>query len=142
MKEAGLVATPELRSPQSGGRRRWVTSILTVWGFWAAPTPLRASAAALEVLADLKQRSTSEHIPPFAFAVVYAGLGETERGLKSLQGGSPRFGQPESTSTPASRTQADARTGVDRIVVPGITLNLPAIPRKVTRNERSLTDQW
>jgi TolB-like protein/Tfp pilus assembly protein PilF len=45
------------------------------------------SAAALDVLADLTRRSKSEYIPAFAFAVIYASLGETEQGLKSLQRG-------------------------------------------------------
>jgi hypothetical protein len=44
-------------------------------------------AAALEVLADLKNRSKNEYIPPFAFAVIHAGLGEKEQGLKWLQRG-------------------------------------------------------
>jgi tetratricopeptide (TPR) repeat protein len=43
--------------------------------------------AGRQVLADLTKRSKNEYIPPFAFAVVYAGLGEKEEGLKSLQRG-------------------------------------------------------
>ena len=44
-------------------------------------------AAALDVLADLTKRSKNEYIPAFAFAVIYASLGDTEQGLKSLQRG-------------------------------------------------------
>ena len=44
-------------------------------------------AAALEALADLRKRAEKEYIPPFAFAVVYAGLGEKDRGLEWLERG-------------------------------------------------------
>ncbi|MDQ3222402.1 MAG: tetratricopeptide repeat protein, partial [Gemmatimonadota bacterium] len=43
--------------------------------------------AALKVLADLRKRSAKEYIPPFAFAVVYAGLGDRDRGLEWLERG-------------------------------------------------------
>ena len=44
-------------------------------------------AAALEVLADLEKRSKNEYIPQFAFAVIYASLGDKEQGLKALERG-------------------------------------------------------
>jgi eukaryotic-like serine/threonine-protein kinase len=44
-------------------------------------------AAALGLLAQLRKRMVKEYVPPFAFAVIYAGLGEKERGLEWLQRG-------------------------------------------------------
>jgi serine/threonine protein kinase/Flp pilus assembly protein TadD len=44
-------------------------------------------AAALRELADLRKRSMNEYVPPFAFAVIHAGLGEKARGLDWLKRG-------------------------------------------------------
>jgi len=41
-------------------------------------------AAALRVLEDLHKRSAQEYIPPFAYALVYAGLGDVTKGVDWL----------------------------------------------------------
>jgi tetratricopeptide (TPR) repeat protein len=42
-------------------------------------------AAALTELANLRKRSANAYVPPFTFAVIYAGLGEKTRGLEWLE---------------------------------------------------------
>jgi tetratricopeptide (TPR) repeat protein len=43
--------------------------------------------AALQIVNDLKQRSATELIPPYAIAVSYAGLGDATQGIEWLNRG-------------------------------------------------------